>query len=71
VVPCSGDGVDVTLPAGTITGAENHRACNTLTAGSGVTVGGTGELTLRAGTRIVLGDGFHVASGGKLVAEIF
>jgi len=71
VVPCSGDGVDVMLPAGTIDGAETHRACDTLTAGAGVVVGGTGDVTLRAGTRIVLGDGFRVDSGGRLVAEIF
>ena len=71
VVPCSGDGVDVTLDPGTIDGAETHRACDTLTAGSGVVVGATGDLTLRAGTRIVLGDGFRLESGGKLVAEIF
>ncbi len=71
VVPCSGDGVDVTLAAGTISGSETHRACDTLTAGAGVVVGATGDLTLRAGTRIVLGDGFRVESGGRLVAEIF
>jgi hypothetical protein len=59
------------LPAGTIDGAETHRACDTLTAGAGVVVGGTGDVTLRAGTRIVLGDGFRVDSGGRLVAEIF
>ena len=71
LVPCTGDGVDVTLSAGTIDGTETHRACDTLTAGSGVVVGATGDLTLRAGTRIVLGDGFRVEAGGRLVAEIF
>jgi adhesin HecA-like repeat protein len=54
-----------------VTGSETHRACDTLTAGPDVTVASGGNLTLRAGTRIVLQDGFHVESGGALALEIF
>ena len=58
-VPCTSD-LDLTLTSRTVTAAETHRACDTVTAGPAVTVTATGELTLRAGTRIVLTDGFRV-----------
>lgn len=43
-----------------------REACDVLTAGPAVTVESGGDLTLRAGTRIVLRDGFRVENGGKL-----
>jgi glucose/arabinose dehydrogenase len=70
VVPCASE-VDLDLTSTTVTGTETHRACDTLTAGPEVTVANGGDLTLQAGTRIVLRDGFSVASGGSLVLEIF
>ncbi len=70
VVPCASD-VDLDLTSTTVTGTETHRACDTLTAGPDVTVADGGDLTLRAGTRIVLRDGFSVASGGRLALEVF
>ena len=55
-VPCS-SAVDLTLTGLTGSGAETHRACDTLTAGPDVTVAAGGALALRAGTRVVLRDG--------------
>jgi glucose/arabinose dehydrogenase len=69
VIACSSD-LDLTISGATVTGTEVHRACDTLTA-TDVTVASGGDLTLRAGTLIALGDGFSVASGGSLTLEIF
>jgi hypothetical protein len=69
-VPCS-SAVNVQLTNGsTENGTVTHRACDTVTAGP-YTVGSTGNVTLRAGTRIVLQSGFAVASGGQLTLETF
>jgi len=65
VVPCSST-LNLTLSDHTVTGAETHRACDTLTAGPAVTVAAAGDLTLCAGTRTVLRDGFRVEPGGRL-----
>ncbi|MDH3814560.1 MAG: zinc-dependent metalloprotease [Acidobacteriota bacterium] len=54
----------------TITTAETHEACRSITAGPDVTVTSTGNLTLRAGESITLDDGFSVESGGRFTAEI-
>jgi glucose/arabinose dehydrogenase len=72
VVPCSSD-VDLTVSDLTVADgqSETRRACDTLTAAPDVVVETGGDLTLRAGTRIVLGDGFQVASGGSLALEVF
>ena len=72
VVPCSSD-VNLTVSNLTVADgqSETRRACDTLTAAPEVVVETGGDLTLRAGTRIVLGDGFQVESGGSLVLEIF
>ena len=71
-VPCSSD-VNLTVSNLTVANgqSETRRACDTLTAAPDVVVETGGDLTLRAGTRIVLGDGFQVESGGSLVLEIF
>jgi hypothetical protein len=72
VVPCASD-VDLTVSNLTVADGqtETRRACDTLTAAPDVVVESGGDLTLRAGTRIVLGDGFRVESGGALVLEVF
>ena len=70
VVPCA-SAVDLDLTATTVTGTETHRACDTLTAGPDVTVADGGDLTLSAGTLVVLRDGFSVAAGGRLTLEVF
>jgi uncharacterized repeat protein (TIGR01451 family) len=53
-----------------VSGAAMFEACQTLTAGPALTVTATGELTLRAGHRVVFTDGFSVEPGGQLVVEI-
>ncbi len=58
------------LPAQTVSDAETFEACDVLTAGAGFEVGGTGDATLRAGTRVALTNGFSVALDGELAVEI-
>jgi len=57
------------LTATTVTTTELAQACTQITAGSGFRVEDPGDVTLRAGQRIVLTDGFSV-EGGKFVVEI-
>ena len=54
----------------TESGEANHRACDWILAGP-YTVGSTGDVALRAGTRVVLNDGFGVEGGGRLTVEVF
>ena len=61
---------DRQLPAQTVDGAETFEACQVLTAGAGFEVGATGEVTLRAGERVVLGEGFAMQPGGELAIEL-
>lgn len=61
---------DYTLQNQTITTVETYEACRTITAGPDVTVTFTGDLTLRAGERIALDNGFSVESGGRCTIEI-
>ncbi len=76
LVPLSGSSVpclfgdDVTLPDGTVHDTRTEGACVTLRANAYV-VGGSADVTLRAGTRVVLGNGFTVESGGELTLELF
>jgi len=65
VVPCSSV-AHLVLSNETVDGVESHAACDTLTAGPDVTVTGSGDLTLCAGTRVVITDGFRVDLGGRL-----
>lgn len=72
-MPCSSH-VNLTFANATINASDGpvvHRACDTLTGGPNVTVNPGGELTLRAGTLIILQDGFRIEKGGKLALEIF
>jgi hypothetical protein len=59
-----------TLEHQAIGSAAVYEACTSLTAGPDVTVNSTGDLTLRAGSKIVFGSGFSVRTGGRLTAEI-
>lgn len=58
---------DLVISGLTISTAQSFSTCGTLSAGPDVHVTGTGALTLTAG-RVVLGDGFSVAQGGRLTA---
>lgn len=53
-----------------VEGLQFFRACQTITAGDAYRVTASGELTFRAGDRIVLADGFSVETGGNFTAEI-
>ncbi len=66
---CTGDAT-LELAAETVLGEEVFEICRTLTAGAGFAVAAGGDVTFRAGSLIVLADGFSVASGGSFAAEI-
>ena len=67
-VPGTGCGQELMLDSGTDSGTVTHQSCGTVRAEGSYKVGATGNVTLRAGNRVVLGDGFSVASGGRLTA---
>ena len=60
--------IDRRLTASTFTGTDTLEACRSITAEDGYEV--QGDLTLRAGERVVFGDGFSVRSGGKLTVDL-
>lgn len=54
----------------TIESCQVYEACNMVSAGDQFQVGSSGDVTFLAGDRIVLHDGFSVASGGVFRAVI-
>ncbi|MCB1777723.1 MAG: hypothetical protein KDI50_09830 [Candidatus Competibacteraceae bacterium] len=60
----------LTLENTTVTEEETHVAHRTITAGAAYTVSSTGDVTLRAGERIILQPWFRVQMGGRFRAEI-
>jgi hypothetical protein len=52
----------------TVTGQQVDRAVFSITVGPDVTIQPTGELTLLAGQKVILGNGFAVYDGGILTA---
>ena len=70
-LPVAGCGVqDLLLDNETIDGSSLYTACSSITATDYVVVMGTGIATFRAGSEIVFGNGFEVATGGTFTAEI-
>jgi RHS repeat-associated protein len=65
-VPGTGCGDELLLQSGTETDTVTRESCGTVRAQGSYRIGATGDVTLRAGNRVVLGDGFSVASGGRL-----
>lgn len=61
---------DLVLTAVTVDAAQTFTACDVLTAGPDFRVIASGDLTFRAGARIVLRDGFSVAAGARFRAVI-
>jgi hypothetical protein len=49
---------------------EEFRALDTITVGPNVTLQGTGDVTLRAGNRIIFTPAFQTELGGRLSGEI-
>jgi len=66
---CSDTQSTVDLSGVNVTGTETFVACDTLTADTFV-VESTGNAHFRAGSRIILENGFSVAAGGIFTAEI-
>ena len=66
---CSDSRSTVDLSGVNVSGTETYVACDTLTADTFV-VESTGNAHFRAGSRIILENGFSVASGGVFTAEI-
>lgn len=62
---CSATQNDVFIAAETLTGARLEEACETISVAT-YQVSTGGELTLRAGRRVVFGSGFRVGSEGTL-----
>jgi uncharacterized repeat protein (TIGR01451 family) len=69
ITPC-GEPNELTLSAETVNDTQIYTACQSLSAGSGFVVGGTGAVTLRAGEVVALGSGFSIALGGQLGVEV-
>lgn len=57
------------LSNATVNNSRVEEACQEITADT-YTVKGSGSVTLRAGTRVVLGNGFAVENGGQLVVDL-
>ena len=58
------------LPNTVVTTAESWKAKHSVSNDGTFTVGPGGDVTLEAGTRVVLGDGFSVEAGGSLVVVV-
>jgi len=50
----------------TISSTEVFEACNELSAGDSFYIVSPGDVTLRAGQRVILRDGFSVGGGARL-----
>jgi hypothetical protein len=66
---CTGD-LTLDLSSQTVDTQATFEACRTITAGGGFTVGSAGDVTLRAGERIALSDGFASEAGARLAVAI-
>lgn len=58
------------VPQQTVSTTESFQACDTVSATSGFEVTASGDVTFRAGRRVILGDGFSVAAGGSFRAMV-
>jgi len=64
------NGENLTLKDDTVTGIELFEVCDTITVGPNYQVAGpNGDLTLRAGNKVVLGEGASVGVDGRLRVE--
>ena len=71
-VPVVADGCteDWDLQNNHFSGQVTLEVCGTFSLGHDVSVTPTGDVTIRAGDRVVLGDGFRVDSGGSFTAVV-
>ncbi len=64
-------GIDhLALAGDTVDATAVYQACTSITAGDGFEVLAPGDVTLRAGSRVGLDDGFSVGPGATLTIEI-
>lgn len=61
---------EVTVTDLSVSALEEIVACRSITTGIGVTIESGGTLTLKAGERVVLGNGFSVRDGGSVAIVI-
>ena len=61
---------EVVLSDQDVDGTQFFRACESITAGGDYRVTDNGDLTFRAGDRIVIEDGFSISDLGRFVAQI-
>jgi hypothetical protein len=59
-----------TLSNQTVTTTETYTSCGTLTVGPAFRIESPGDVTVRAALRVVLGNGFSVASGATFTAGL-
>lgn len=72
VEPCTLED-DVVLPGalGSILDSQlTYEACHSISTSGDLSIVQGGDVTMRAGQRVVFSDGFSVSPGGKLVVEI-
>ena len=65
-----GFATDLDLSHQVIDHVEIFTVCNSIAAGSQFEIGSPGDLTFRAGVRVVLRDGFSVQSGARFSAVL-
>jgi len=70
VPPSGGCTPDLVLSGTTVDSTQTFTACDVLTAGPDFQVIASGDLTFRAGARIVLRNGFSVGAGARFRAVI-
>ena len=64
------DGENLMLSDDTVTGTEVYEVCETITTGPNYYVAGpNGDLTLRAGESVIVGDDTSVGIDGRLTIE--
>ncbi len=67
---CSAAANDLALSDTTVSSVAFHEACQTITAGPLYRVTESGQVTLRAGGKVILQNGFTVDTGGGLVIDV-
>ena len=70
VDPTAGCVDELVLSNQVVASTRTYDACDTLTAGSGYEVHPPGDVTFRAGSKVVLESGFAVLGGASLTIEI-
>ena len=62
--------VEVLLSNMTVSTPEVYEACSTITVGPNFVVMSLGDVTFRAGEKVIVMDGFEAESGAKVTIEL-